>query len=631
MKLIGQATKLSAIALVAIMSMTGCQKRDIELNDRGNDPLANTYITVSLNIGTMSSAPRAALRGEDVEHHNKHTTEPEWKGRDKINKLIIYLFDDENAPAKVQNFEGNNVPQPDQHGKVTLKPWKTTEGEKTVFAIINPSAAIESALTAANTSLTTFKAAYEKDYDFLVRDQNEAKAYWDSPANAAVKVAWDASAYGSNTEAADRVKGYLFRYGMVKPEIAFSQVKLGAQGEAVMDEQGEPEFSDVIMMTGTPVSKNILPNVSEAQATAGTNTLSLVLRRVVAQAVVTLNGQTFYYDVNTDMGFKNREASLSIGNDGAKLHRLRWTVQQFEQKSYLSSKGNMAQNTQSTKYNFISNASQSYDTSGYYYLPMDQVANEVEKWLDVPSFYHDVTTDNLVAFTKETSPAVLANPTLYSGWSDPKNEPYFFTAPHFITETTHPYDEASYRKGNTAYFVVAGILEPGVGQMGVGQTVTAPNYNYITNKVTASTLYYGLADGKYYTDYATAYKANNGGVAPTTVPTTAAEAKKLKDNLVTYVDGYCYYVAWVNPDTNDSKTWKTSPVVRNNFYHMNIAGFTKPGYSGIPLIPGGDHPLTPDPDDPVPGPDEPLKDAETHMAATVTVQGWGVHAYEVTF
>lgn len=616
---------VAAAVLSALLALSACHKDVIQPEGGGaGEPRANTYITVSLNIGTMSAAPRAALRAEDTEHHNAHTKEPEWKGRDRIDKVILYLFDDENSPATVKTFAGAEVPEIDATGKMTLKPWKTTIGSKTIYAIINPSAEIEAALTQANTGLQAFDTAYRADYDFLVSDKAEFQSFWDGEANAKFRTAFNNS---SISDSGQDIESYLFRHGMVKPSIAFTYPKLDREGSAISDEAtGEMFFEDVILMTGEPVTKNILPNVTEAMASAGQNTLSLVLRRAVAQAVVTLNGVKFY-NAEEGTGYSDRNQSLAIGSDGTMLHHLRWTVQQYEAKSYLSAQGTTATDTRSPKYDFISKDPQSYD-SGYYHLPSDVTATEVDKWYDVPAYspYIDGETGLYKSYTKESLAEELATPSLYAAWSDAKNSPTFYTSPRFITETTHAYNEASYRKGNTAYYVVAGILVPGESRMGKAQTVTDPDYSE-----KGTTLYYGIADGLYYTDYATAYRANNAGAEPTTTPTDGKAAAKLQDNLITYVDGFCYYIAWVNPDTSDAKSWKMSPVVRNNFYHMNINGFSRPGYSGIPLLPGGDHPLTPDPDDPVPGPDEPLKDSETHMAATVTVRGWGVHAYEITF
>ncbi len=96
------------------------------------------------------------------------------------------------------------------------------------------------------------------------------------------------------------------------------------------------------------------------------------------------------------------------------------------------------------------------------------------------------------------------------------------------------------------------------------------------------------------------------------------------------------YYAWVNPSTNNNRTWYSSPVLRNNIYHMHITGFTKMGLSGIPFV------KTPndkrftylhniDPDEKVPSKDEYLPIQDPYMNVQVTNVGWGIHSYKKQF
>lgn len=96
------------------------------------------------------------------------------------------------------------------------------------------------------------------------------------------------------------------------------------------------------------------------------------------------------------------------------------------------------------------------------------------------------------------------------------------------------------------------------------------------------------------------------------------------------------YYAWVNPSTNDNRTWYSSPVLRNNIYHMHITGFTKMGLSGIPFV------KTPndkcftylhniDLDEKVPSNNEYLPIQNPYMNVQVTNVGWGIHSYKKQF
>lgn len=96
------------------------------------------------------------------------------------------------------------------------------------------------------------------------------------------------------------------------------------------------------------------------------------------------------------------------------------------------------------------------------------------------------------------------------------------------------------------------------------------------------------------------------------------------------------YYAWVNPSTNDNRTWYSSPVLRNNIYHMHITGFTKMGLSGIPFVKKPDDPRFSflhniDPDEKVPSKDEYLPIQDPYMNVQVTNVGWGIHSYKKQF
>ena len=96
------------------------------------------------------------------------------------------------------------------------------------------------------------------------------------------------------------------------------------------------------------------------------------------------------------------------------------------------------------------------------------------------------------------------------------------------------------------------------------------------------------------------------------------------------------YYAWVNPNTTNNRTWYSSPVLRNNIYHMHITGFTKMGLSGIPFVKTPTDPRFTylhniDPDEKVPSTDEYLPIQDPYMTVQVTNVGWGIHSYRNQF
>ena len=96
------------------------------------------------------------------------------------------------------------------------------------------------------------------------------------------------------------------------------------------------------------------------------------------------------------------------------------------------------------------------------------------------------------------------------------------------------------------------------------------------------------------------------------------------------------YYAWVNPNTTNNRTWYSSPVLRNNIYHMHITGFSKMGLSGIPFVKRPTdlrftylHNL--DPDEKVPSTKEYLPIESPYMGVQVNNVGWGIHSFKKQF
>ena len=125
--------------------------------------------------------------------------------------------------------------------------------------------------------------------------------------------------------------------------------------------------------------------------------------------------------------------------------------------------------------------------------------------------------------------------------------------------------------------------------------------------------------------------------------------------------GKVLYFLWLNPDHVSKAV--NSPVIRNNIYHVQIAGVGKIGANWNPLIPfdpndpsfpghpggGGTDPNDPsnptfpknpnnpdprpdnpyEPKDPPVDPKDPLSFKETWMAVQVSILPWQVHSYKV--
>lgn len=166
----------------------------------------------------------------------------------------------------------------------------------------------------------------------------------------------------------------------------------------------------------------------------------------------------------------------------------------------------------------------------------------------------------------------------------------------------------------------------------------AMNY-YLYGRVTPELATYFGAANEYepvdlhlgYVTWYTAKKENKDKVVNYEVLIRQREEGHVKDGRLLMV-----YYAWVNPSTNNRATWYSSPVLRNNIYHMHITGFTRMGLSGIPFVKKPTDPRFTylhniDPDEKVPSNDEYLPMTDTQMSVQVTNVGWGIHSYKKQF
>ncbi len=118
--------------------------------------------------------------------------------------------------------------------------------------------------------------------------------------------------------------------------------------------------------------------------------------------------------------------------------------------------------------------------------------------------------------------------------------------------------------------------------------------------------------------------------------TDTASRTGYNENQMLHTRLLMVYYSWVNPNTTDNRTWFSSPVLRNNIYHMHITGITQMGLSGIPFVKRPTdsrftylHNIAPD--EKVPAKDEYLPIQNPHMGIQVTNVGWGIHSYKKKF
>lgn len=340
--------------------------------------------------------------------------------------------------------------------------------------------------------------------------------------------------------------------------------------------------NDIIAMNGkTEKPMDVVGGVTEDQAKNGTaNCAKVEVRRLVAQTVVTRS------DVADNLTIKATRDGAEITL--ATLSDLKWDVMQFEKTTYLAPMPTEA-GKDATRVDYCM-------TPSFSFIPSATVAytGASDKY-----YYRKMTGVAVTTFTRGAKGTNVDNIV-----SKPMK---------FVTETTHQYGNklkddggvapfTGYRKGNTPYVIVSAKITPSTEAWATGEEAT-----YATD----GDLYLGLNDGKFYSDKTKAQEANGND----------------EKNVITYKGATCYYVAWLNPDNPGDPI--TSPVLRNNIYHVNIKAFKNIGYTGNPFNPGNDDPK--DPNDKTPDPNETLYPVDTYMAVEIIVINWGVHSYDVEF
>ena len=403
---------------------------------------------------------------------------------------------------------------------------------------------------------------------------------------------------------------------------------------------------DVIVMTGLAGEINVQDNVNEAQTlntSAPVNRAKVTVQRAVARVLVTSDATS--YDVKGDDPTTPAVESEADGNAVvlATIDNLTYVVAQGESSLYF----NQQDSDNPTNYQ--------YKTPNSTYIPTGTADDPAANYGAAQYAMYDYTglwrkhDNKLGGYDVPTNAAYDASLNNVVGQvqnQDGLHGEFFLPNTHAYHDTDR--GQSGYRKGNTAYVLVRGKINPKFVYTGANQ---------VDNNWTAThaddDLFLG-DDGKFY---ASAALAND----PTTNGNAAAAAMKVKK----FVKGKVLYFVWVNPDHTSGKEWINSPAIRNNIYHIQISGIANYVYNWNPLIPNPNDPVDPtkpvspenprDPNNPnnpdpqpsvpdpnhpgknIPDPKEPPTDItpkdplslkEAWMSVDVTILPWQVHTFE---
>lgn len=558
--------RASTILLLAA-ALTACSKDYWEeinaTTAQSQDQQFNAYMSFSFEMpNTDTRAPAADGQDGDTPSFN-HVGE--WGGQDKIKNATIYVFKgtDEHAMLeKAHKFLQSDLQQPQWvSGRWMVKPLKAfpiSAGQKTVYIVINAVPSTDNHLphNEGSTTLGEFQSQYEK----------------------------------------------------VALTLASSTTGKGSADVLAEETQNAEDF---ITMTGPAQEIGIAPNVSEATATSGLqNSVSITFRRAVARVLVTSLQEKFTFKGNVPDAAAS--GKVKEENDAIGVSNLHFVVAQGEKQLYLLQQPRPAADPQGAAFNSpafdkkmtrIDYGSDDYKAE---YSAIGQYYDYASLWYERPASPTSPTS-RIGHLVDERDPVS----------SDPKTEiskvektVKLGNRSAFLLPTLHKFDgtreQTGYCKGNTAYVLVRGRIEPKKYIDASGNVADG------SNLADDDPLYYGLETGLFY--------------ATQDQVTDATHYGKANQKAYVYKKRKVLYFAWINPDNASEPV--NSPVIRNNVYHLHIKAINKLGANWNPLVPNGvsnpdpfptDNPL--EPKEPRLYPHDPLslKKGDTSVWMSVTV------------
>ena len=609
-------------ATASVGTFTACSNDDPAPNVLPNKPEGTTMMSIQFAL-QMSKSNRAADDKQNISNPEFNYA-GKWIGNDLIKAVDVYIFKADPAAAGGYSLETSDnldatkidfqQPMVGNNDVAYIRPkkgFKVDPGQKKVFVVVNPTTETQALLTGA-TDLTAFEAKYNG----VMTLQNGGAA--------APTVYTDATAAAVTAGDPFTVADHLAK----------------VEGTAANQK-------DVIVMTGLAGEINVQDNVNEAQTlntSAPVNRAKVTVQRAVARVLVTSDATS--YDVKGDDPTTPAVESEADGNAVvlATIDNLTYVVAQGESSLYF----NQQDSDNPTNYQ--------YKTPNSTYIPTGTADDPAANYGAAQYAMYDYTglwrkhDNKLGGYDVPTNAAYDASLNNVVGQvqnQDGLHGEFFLPNTHAYHDTDR--GQSGYRKGNTAYVLVRGKINPKFVYTGANQ---------VDNNWTAThaddDLFLG-DDGKFY---ASAALAND----PTTNGNAAAAAMKVKK----FVKGKVLYFVWVNPDHTSGKEWINSPAIRNNIYHIQISGIANYVYNWNPLIPNPNDPVDPtkpvspenprDPNNPnnpdpqpsvpdpnhpgknIPDPKEPPTDItpkdplslkEAWMSVDVTILPWQVHTAKV--
>lgn len=579
------------IPLLALSTLAAC--RDYDFDDTKIDRSDNSIgAYLGLKFSTHSKNNRTTRSGgaSDGGHEpSKEETEnpmplhwAEWEGDDVIDKVYVYIFHGagEDASYETTKVLAGSEFEIDGDTYTLKEPFLSTLGQKRVFVLVNLNQRLVDKINAKATTGCTAK----EFHDFL-----QTSGWSDATI----------STVPTSTVTQTRADEFVTKVG----------------------------GKDAIVMNGEPVDVEITEQMKETVKNSPTiNTAKASVERVVAKVMVTIDKNIKLHE--TDLAKVNNEAQVdgshytqacmffedneSNTDPKAYISDLTWTVVQGASDLYFLKK--TSEDTETFEYNAQAHEPLSMEETTVKGKELKNGAEEwknEEFWTGVVPQYADFSDffdysglwkkvgNSEIPYgidiqattpyvTKEDGEAETETNNLKADVAGLHSE-YLFP--------TYVGNDVEQQRGNTAYILIRARVHPlrytktfGEGEDAYQQSVAVGDDGFEE----LSTFYFDPISNRF-------------GDTPQTLVKVGANPQ----TIMKYKDGYVYYFLFPNATKpNDKNTAQVSPILRNQFYHIQINKIFDMGYPWNPLVPypkgtqGSEDPIIENPQNPNPRPED---------------------------
>ena len=578
--------RIFILSLAALLSLSACRDYDLDYSKTEHrDNATGAYM--GLTISTASKNNRTTRSGGASngggEPPKEETENPmplhwaEWEGDDVIDNVYVYIFDgaEENATYETTKVLAGSEFEVNGDTYTLKEPFLSTLGQKRVFVLVNLNQRL---VTKINAKATTGCTA--QDFrDFL------QTSGWSNESISTVP---------TSTVTQTRADEFVTKVG----------------------------GKDAIVMTGEPVDVAITEQMKETVKNSPTiNTAKASVERVVAKVIVTIDNKLRLKETNLQT-VRNKAQDTDEDADGYKSACMNFVDSDESPKAYISDITWAVVQGASDLY-FLKKTSE--DTEEFHYNAQNHETLKMEettvKGQQLKNGSDDWTPND---FWNEVVPryAKFSDYYDYSGlWKKVGDStiPYGIdiqpTTPYVTgedgeakTETNHlktdaigkhseylfpTYvgSDAEQQRGNTAYILIRARVHPLRYKKGSSSEMVGAEDEGFQD---LSTFYFDPIKNLFGDSRAALEEDND-----------------YPEAIMKYKDGYVYYFLLPNATKpTDKNTAEASPILRNQFYHIQINKVTDMGYPWNSLVPypkgtqGGADPIIVNPQNPNPRPED---------------------------